>query len=228
MTDHPEQNRLAWLIICFCSLLFFYTVSHVAPHARTTNVNPTEFTESTLLLRGLSGPFHTLIADRFWLLSSSLNEIPSHQAQHEDSAPFFNAMQTVAILDPGYLSSLRYGSTYLASIYRQVDHAHKLLDAALDHEPKFSDLLLLKISLEMGYHSPPRYALIQRWVNQVETIEGNAPDWLGRAVLYAREREIKHTLQKEDLLWLEQHVKTDSEKKAISEKMADLNKLINR
>ena len=57
---------------------------------------------------------------------------------------FFEAMNTIATLDPGYMSSLRYGSTYLASIFHQTDQAHDLIDTALDYSEKKHGSLFIK------------------------------------------------------------------------------------
>ncbi len=206
----------------FIGSLFFIWVSQIAPKPNIKNIDTPSFAGKLTLLRALSGPFHTLLADRYWLLSSSLNEASATTAKEQNSLPFFDAMNTIATLDPGYMNSLRYGSTYLASIYRQPDQAHKLIDTALHYTKKNSDLYLLKISQEIGYHYPPRYELINQWIADFEKIEGDAPDWLGGSLLYAKQRELRRELQHEDLKWLLDNATSEIERSAIEKKMAEL------
>ncbi len=130
-------------------------------------------------------------------------------------------MNTIATLDPGYLSSLRYGSTYLASIYRQPDLAHQLIDTALDYQPDFADLYLLKISQEIGYQAPPRYELLNQWIAEFGVIEGEVPDWLGKSLLYAKQRELRRELEHEDLKWLLDHASNPIEKSTIEARLAE-------
>ncbi len=202
--------------------IFFFWVAQTAPKPEIKNIDTPAFTGKLTLLRALSGPFHTLLADRYWLLSGSLNETSRANSQEQDSTPFFEAMNTIATLDPGYMSSLRYGSTYLASIFRQTDQAHELIDTALDYTKNNTDLYLLKISQEIGYHSPPRYDLINQWIAEFEEIEGSVPDWLGGALLYAKQRELRRELQHEDLKWLLENATNEIEKAAIEQKMVGL------
>lgn len=202
--------------------IFFIWVAQTAPKPNIKNIDTPSFAGKLTLLRALSGPFHTLLADRYWLLSSSLNEASSATAKEQDSRPFFEAMNTIATLDPGYINSLRYGSTYLASIYRQPDQAHELIDTALAYTQQNTDLYLLKVSQEIGYHYPPRYELINQWIADFEKIEGEVPDWLGGSLLYAKQRELRHELQYEDLKWLLENATNEIERSAIEKKMAEL------
>lgn len=213
------QNKITLLLL---AISFFSSAFFLLPTPQEKSSLGLPDSGSAHLLRALSGPFHTLLADRVWLLSSTFSESASATAKHQESETFFHTMRTIAILDPAYLSSLRYGSTYLASIYRNVDQAHDVLDDALIYLPELSDLHLLKISLEMAYQSPPRYPYIQRWTSQIEAIEGSVPEWLGAASLYAREREIKRTLHQEDLDWLESTASSDAEKAAIAARRSSL------
>lgn len=206
----------------FIGSFFFIWVAQTAPKPNVENIDTPSFAGKLTLLRALSGPFHTLLADRYWLLSSSLNEASYTTAKEQDSRPFFDAMNTIATLDPGYMNSLRYGSTYLASIYRQPDQAHELVDTALSYTKKNSDLYLLKVSQEIGYHYPPRYDLINQWIADFEKIEGDAPEWLGGSLLYAKQRELRRELQREDLKWLLDNATNEIERSAIEKKMAGL------
>lgn len=210
------------IYIALFSAMFFIWVAQTAPSPSIKDIETPAFEGKLTLLRALSGPFHTLLADRYWLLSSSLNEASSATAKEQDSRPFFNAMNTIATLDPGYMSSLRYGSTYLASIYRQPDQAHALIDTALSYTKNNSDLYLLKVSQEIGYHYPPRYDLINQWIAEFEKIEGEVPDWLGGSLLYAKRRELRRELQHEDLKWLLDNATNEIERTAIEKKMAEL------
>ncbi len=222
MTELLKNNSQISTILS--AALFFFWVAQTAPKPEVKNIDTPAFSGKLTLLRALSGPFHTLLADRYWLLSSSLNETSYANTQYQDSTPFFEAMNTIATLDPGYMSSLRYGSTYLASIFRQTDQAHELIDTALDYTEKNTDLYLLKISQEIGYHSPPRYDLINQWIAEFEEIEGGVPEWLGGALLYAKQRELRRELQHEDLKWLLENATNEIEKAAIEQKMARLDR----
>jgi len=204
------------------AILFFIWIVQTAPKPDSRNIDPTAFAGRLTMLRALSGPFHTLLADRYWILSSSLNEMGYAEAQKTDSTPFFEAMKTIITLDPGYLSSLRYGSTYLASIFRNTDQAHELIDTSLNYLEKNADLYLLKINLEIGYHSPPRYDRINQWIEEIIAIEGEIPDWLGNALLYAKKRELHRELQREDLKWMLRQATNEIEKSAIEKKLAGL------
>ncbi len=219
MTDRRFGHNV-WMPLSV--ILFFFWIVQTAPQPDDKNIDPTAFAGRLMLLRALSGPFHTLLADRYWILSSSLNEMGYAEAQKTDSTPFFEAMKTIITLDPGYLSSLRYGSTYLASIFRNTDQAHELIDTSLDYLQENTDLYLLKISLEIGYHSPPRYDRINQWVEAIIAIEGESPDWLGNALLYAKKRELRRELQREDLKWMLQQATNEVEKAAIEKKLARL------
>lgn len=215
-------NRPGLISSILISTVFFYWIFLLAPKPEINAVDTPGFPGKLTLLRALSGPFHTLLADRYWLLSSSLNESSYTSAQQQDSTPFFDAMNTIATLDPGYMSSLRYGSTYLASIFRQTDQAHQLIDTALIYTHKNTDLYLLKISQEIGYHSPPRYELINLWIAKVEEIEGEVPAWLGGALLYAKQRELRRELQREDLQWLLENATNEIEIAAIEQRLTEL------
>lgn len=218
-SDLISARQIGTILI---ATVFFCWIILVAPKPEIKNIDTPAFSGKLTLLRALSGPFHTLLADRYWLLSSSLNESSYTAARQQDSTPFFEAMNTIATFDPGYMSSLRYGSTYLASIYRQTDQAHELIDTALIYTEKNTDLYLLKISQEIGYHSPPRYELIRQWIAKFEEIEGEIPDWLGGALLYAKQRELRRELQREDLQWLLENATNEIEKAAIEQRLAEL------
>lgn len=210
------------LTLTFFAVVFFIWVAFYAPQPSSKEIETPAFTGKLTMLRAISGPFHALLADRYWLLSSSLGEVHSEKAKTQDSLPFFNTMNTIVTLDPGYMNSLRYGSTYLASMYRQPDQAHELVNTALRYTPNNSDLYLLKISQEIGYHYPPRYELINQWIVEFEKIEGEVPDWLGGSLLYAKRRELRRELHREDLNWLLQNATNDIERAAIEQKISEL------
>ena len=172
-----------------------------------------------IFLRASSGPFHTLLADQRWLLSARFDESVKPDQQPEQAQAYFRQMASVIELDPGFSPGLRYATTYLASIYREVDLAHALLDIAIRYYPDNIDLRVFKIAQEIGYQSPPRVELISRWVEELESMTDQLPEWLGGAGLYALKKEKQRALQKEDLLWLLDNSSSDIEKKAILKRL---------
>lgn len=176
-----------------------------------------------IFLRASSGPFHTLLADQRWLLSARLDETvkPDQQPdqQSEQGQAYFRQMASIIELDPGFSPGLRYATTYLASIYREVELAHALLDIAIRYYPDNIDLRVFKIAQEIGYQSSPRVELISRWIEELESMTDQLPEWLGGAGLYALKKKKQRELQREDLLWLLDNSSSDIEKKAILKRL---------
>ena len=87
MNETSENVRQISIILI--TVVFFCWIFYTAPKPEIKNIDTPAFSGKLTLLRALSGPFHTLLADRYWLLSSSLNETSRSDAQHQDSTPFF-------------------------------------------------------------------------------------------------------------------------------------------
>jgi len=189
---------------------FFVGVIGLAP----TPMGPTDtrlLVQNPLLLKALLGPFHTLGADGYWLRGARLG--PNR---------LFEQAKIITTLDPNFTLSLRYSTTYLASIQGRVDLAHALCDIAIMHNPQQSYPYLLKISHEMGYQQPYRYAKVIAWIKQVKTMTRDAPIWLNALLLHARTQLGQTKAIRQDLQWLLTVASGAEERQLIQAKIAAL------
>jgi hypothetical protein len=216
------MNIKSFMLPLFC-LLFFSLVILLAPEPVNTRTSPL-FVQNPILLRALSGPFHTLAADSYWLRSANINQPlkDTTTTQNKADSTLFESAQLIITLDPNFKMGLRYAATYLASIQHEVDQAHHLANIALTYSPHFNFPYEIKISNEMGYHHPYRYEKVVEWVKQARNETIDAPLWFNDLLIFARQNTDRAELVYQDLLWLQEMARTPAEKQMIQEKIEAL------
>lgn len=209
-----QASHLLYAVLIISFFIYF------APSPLENSTGPVAPVDYVPHERPLSGAFHTLLADRYWLLSARrLEQHPEHGSAAAKQN-FFKEMKHILTLDPGFTPGLHYGATYLASIYRDVDLSHALVDVVLDYYPDWADLIIFKITQEISYRYPPRPALIDRWLKALDDLSYPTPVKLNDALVYAREQQA--AWQQKDLRWLLDNARTQAEKQIIQKRLHDL------
>ncbi|MCG8382771.1 MAG: hypothetical protein MJA28_11260 [Gammaproteobacteria bacterium] len=209
-----QANHLLYAALVISFFVYF------APSPLENSIEPVVSADYIGHERPLSGAFHTLLADHYWLLSARRLEQHPEQGTPVAKQNFFKEMKRILTLDPGFTPGLHYGATYLASIYRDVDLSHALVDVVLDYYPYWADLIIFKITQEISYRYPPRPALIDQWLKVLDDLSYPTPVRLNEALVYAREQQA--AWQQKDLRWLLNNARTSAEKQIIQKRLHDL------
>ncbi len=209
------------LRLAAATLLFFLFVVVCAPRPEPARLAAVRFPGAPLLLRALTGPFHTLAADRYWLLSARAGMAPG-SVDGARYMSFMRAARLVVTLDPDFAPALRYMTTYLAALHRRIDSAHALCDLALRGDPAQAEPYLLKIVNEVGYRRPERRALVVRWIRQLAANTGGVPAWLPDLLARTRREQGRLALLRQDLQWLARNSRDPKERAAILARIAKL------
>lgn len=205
------------------ALLFFTGTRLLAPIPASVPVKPF-FVENPLLLRALSGPFHTLAADSYWLRSVHVDTDTAATGKDKQASGFFDSAILIQTLDPLFTLNLRYSTTYLASIQKQVDLAHQICREVLWFYPQYSYPYQLMISNELGYHQPYRYELLIDWVKLARTTTLDSPAWLDEVLIMARQHSTQPELIQSDLQWLLATARNPDERQRIQARIAEQDK----
>lgn len=193
--------------LCFSLMLIAY-VPLPSQKKFTTSV---KIIHPPILQRMLSATFHTGIADRLWL--------EGHTQATQTYEQFSQRYYSILTLDPGFISALNYGSTFLASIANRSDLAQQLCDVTIQWLPDMTVPYEQKVSLEMGYGQPPDYYKVAAWVRRVLQDEVEVNQWMQGALMYAHQQTGQGDKIKEDLQWLLAIAKSDYEKTMIERRL---------
>jgi len=202
--------------------VFFLFVAWAAPRPAASRADAAVFPGQPLLLRALSGPFHTLLADRYWLLSASVGMARGVGRDDPRYGTFLRAARLVVTLDPRFDAALRYTATYLAAMQGLVDDAQGLCDTAIRLAPAHQEAYLLKVVNEVGYHHPERPELVSATLRALARNTGGVPDWLAGTLAYVRKAQGQRALLRRDLEWLAANTRKPRQRAAIEARLRAL------
>ncbi|MEF3191690.1 MAG: hypothetical protein K6347_03945 [Campylobacterales bacterium] len=173
-----------------------------------------------LLLRALTGPSHTLMADWLWLQLGSVDETGAQDSYHVDLEALIRATRTIGALDERFTVPVLYTATYLATIPHDIEGAKELLDEAIARYPSSLNLIMTEVFL-LATYSNHYDGLIAKRVKQAALLPGarrygkiNVEGWLEEFLVAARVAQNRRAQAIEDLRWLLK-VTTDPKRKKI-------------
>ena len=211
------------LFVIFIAGFFIWNAQFSYQNFENTPQKP-RFVESPTVFKSITGPFSPLAADWFWLQSAHIDPSYSNTLkQHKNQSTLYDATALTTHLDPLFYSALRYGTTYLSSIKKEVDLSHQLCDIALYYHKDYFYPYSLKITNEMGYHHPYRYDQIVKWVKKAINETVDVPLWFGDILIHARKNLNQQLLIQSDLKWLLEMARSDKEKAVIKLKIKEYN-----
>jgi hypothetical protein len=199
----------------------------MAPIPNKSKFSGDEFIENGLLLRAVSGPFHTLLADKYWLLSTHISEIRINSSLKVNSKAFFDIMSLIIHLDPHFDAALKYSSTFLASVVRDVDDSNKLCNIAISYDKANIVPYALIISAEMGYRDNEDFSKVMPVVKSAYKNVKTIPDWFAELVVFLRKKENRESIAIQDLKWILKNSKNDSVKEYVRKQLEILEKKYN-
>jgi len=133
-------------------LLLLFSLHHASRSASAsyTTASPILFA-NPLLLKASSGPYSALLADRLWLIASSVDEQGIRSSKDVNVTQMFFAYRGVITLDPHFTLPIIYAATYFSSIHQRLDLALTLIDHARTLGNENFDLVFMRFLLRLTY-----------------------------------------------------------------------------
>lgn len=189
-----------------------------------------------LLFRALSGPFHTLVADWLWLLSSEVGEI-RNRYETIDSESFFKASKTITVMDPHFILAINYGALFLASVQNKPQKAQELLKTGLYFNEHSFILRYLLLTIYINYYEKEERNIeeIVRLAKEAYTLpdsdnfirkELSSKDFIQDILVFARRESDSLEQAKADLRWLLERTEDEARKAAIKARLEQVEKEI--
>ena len=216
--------------IVFLALGVFAYLSE-APSLKRDRDNALLFS-NPLILKALSGYSNGLIADKLWLLSSSVSETGRRGSDNVDTQIFYHTMLNITTLDPYFSSAIVYGATFLASIQEESDLALDLLAKARYFDSENFQLYMLAVMIELTYKKPSD--IDYKEVIRLSEFAASLPDgkkvfgqikvkdWLKDVVAFSKNQQAKHQKIIDDTKWLYEHTQDLEKKEQIKKRLDQL------
>lgn len=210
-------------------LLFSYISSSPKHEKRQIDsllfVNP-------VLSRALSGNFHTLLADRLWLSLSMVSETGAGSSTNVDIERFYQTTKTLIFMDGNFFQAVAYGSTFLLSIYKEIEKAHDMIHLARIFDPQNFKLYFLEIINIISYERSS-----VEMMNSVTSLAKEAlkippkdrnvaitdsGTWIKDALAFSRNKQARKKKQIDHLLWLYKRTKDPIKREMIEKRYKEL------
>lgn len=172
------------------------------------------------LFRALSGPFHTLLADRLWLLSAGRAERAQGSAGVETDR-FYQTAEAVILMDPRFFPAVNYASTFLASVRRDVEGANALARLALERGGPDIRLYRLMVVNHLAYREPVDDNAVAALAKEAAALPGFTA-WFAEAAALARTSRGRTAIAVEELKALEKQARNEKEAAQIRETLEEL------
>jgi len=211
-------------------LLIFSQFSTVPKHEKR-QVDSMLFI-NPILSRALSGNFHTILADRLWLSLGMVSETGSGGSTNVDIERFYQTTKTLIFMDGNFFQAVAYGSTFLISIYNEIEKAHDLIHLARIFDPKNFKLYFLEIINIISYERSSiemmkSVTLLAKEALKIPPEDRNvaitdSSDWIKEALEFSKNKQARRDKQKEHLLWLYKQTKDPKKRQMIEKRFKEL------
>lgn len=185
-----------------------------------------------VISRALSGNFHTLLADRLWLSLNMVSEAGAGSSTGVDIERFYKTTKTLVFMDGNFFQAVAYSSTFLLSIYKEIEKAHDLIHLARYFDPKNFKLYFLEIINIISYEK-----VTLKMIESVRTLAKKAlaiPEqdrqvvitdstvWIEDIVAFSQNKLAKKAKKKEQILWLLKQTKDPKKRELIKKRLNEL------
>lgn len=212
--------------------LLLFSYFSIAPKHEKRQIDSMLFV-NPIISRALSGNFHTLLADRLWLSLSMVSETGSGSSTNVDIERFYQTSKTLIFMDGNFFQAVAYGSTFLLSIYKEIEKAHDLIHLARIFDPKNFKLYFLEIINIISYERAS-YAMMESVIYLAEEALKippkdrniaitNSSEWIKDALAFSQNKKARVNKQREHLLWLRRQTKDPQKLQMIEKRLKELN-----
>lgn len=221
-------NKLV-LLLATIALILFSLFASVPPQRvkRDYNllfVNPE-------LFRAISGNFHTLLADKFWMMSSLVSETSKGGSFNVNTDELYAATKSLIALDGNFRAPVIYAATYLTSIHKMSKEAKELLELALVYNPLDFPLYFIEVTILLTYESMNKDSLT-RAIQLAELSKKVPADqrkmnirdvdvWMQEMIEYSKDQLAKNNQKINDLIWLYKQSENEVKRDEIQKKLLE-------
>jgi hypothetical protein len=212
-------------------LLLLFNHFSTPPKREKRQISSTLFV-NPIVARALSGNLHTLFADSLWLSLGMVSETGAKDSRDVDIERFYQTSKTLIFMDGNFYKAVAYSSTFLISIYKEIEKAHDLIHLARFFDPKNFKLYFLEIINIVSYEKASQSMMesVTRLAHEalkipVEDRQVAITDstvWIEEALAFSQDTLAKKRRHKEDLLWLLKQTQDPKKRQLIEKKLQEL------